>query len=534
MPTHSISFDSFEISTRDSELSLDHIGSTAFFTTLSASLPNQEDFRQLIQSKQIWLLSPGVCRLEINLNLDLAPIDDPKLEPHFLEYIAQVIANSTLDVLVRDIKYEQMHDGTPNLYFSLEHPEKSSSLLCPPHMPSMHFQGLECQLRLSTELNGAKPEARDQGADCIQTDEASLPASLATSQDPARLDGLYSPFEVLGSNTQDACIPDIWLAAGSLIEAALQTLIGTKKRFPGLKSTGSSHSVSLLELAPTIWNPRYLQLTAAHARYFSKIANILGSCVSGQSPELRRTTKRLRGGIGIQSPEDEDDKNNDNGYSTLRDAAHQKLWGLLQANLKPTVGVANRSAIPQRRISQELDEVVNFNNIDLGEQDSWREHEHGSVAELEHSQVIELDIDYWEEYEQAYSLISDHGSCFGLASSAAEIAPGDFPLPTLDHDFPGGSFPYFPELNPYPPDEPIVMAYHADEYTEEDWLMICEEQSGYLGDAGHPGSDYHDETSQAHSYPTMHTAGPISYRDNNYRPDSLMGDMQDELIFTQI
>lgn len=49
-----------------------------------------------------------------------------------------------------------------------------------------------------------------------------------------------------------------------LLDAALRKLIGVKHTFPGVKVTEDRQFPSLIEIAPAVWNLRYLQVCERH------------------------------------------------------------------------------------------------------------------------------------------------------------------------------------------------------------------------------------------------------------------------------
>ncbi|KAI1132533.1 hypothetical protein F5Y10DRAFT_292939 [Nemania abortiva] len=299
----------FELSGRTFGLSLS-MTSAAFIDDVPLRNVTKDDLSSLIQSKQLWLLPRGLCRLDVHVQLDECDIIWREEQDYFFEFIADAICQSYLwwqlglRVEILDVDYYGEEDDRPNLCFSIEQLDMSSALLSPPHTSTAHFKGLECILQFKAS---SRPEASDIGEDQLDPDAPDL--------------------------------IDVWENAAYLVESALCITFGTRQRIPGLRICELEKAPSLLGLAPAIWNCRYLKSTVSHTKNFAVISNILASSLSGQSPELRRKGAKLlehHAGASID-PYREPECSTRQLESTIQ----RMLWNLLQATLKPTIGTNN-------------------------------------------------------------------------------------------------------------------------------------------------------------------------------------------------
>ncbi|KAI1433187.1 hypothetical protein GGR50DRAFT_516331 [Xylaria sp. CBS 124048] len=323
-----IGLKTFEISSKTFDLSLS-MTSTAFIYHIPLCDTTPDHLTSLIQSKQLWLLPRGPCRLDVHVQL---PECDARTEEtvDFLEFIADTICQSSLwaqlglTIKVLDVQCHPDEDNIPSLYFSIEPPDMSTALLSPPHTHTAHFKGLECVLQFNPSSHSP-----------AENEQIDLEFPSPGSQTP--------PLTEVSSSYFTTRAPDLakrWEIAACLVEAALTFMLGTRKRIRGLAILELNEAPSLLDLAPAIWNSHYLKCTANHAKNFSLISNILASSANGQSPELRRK--------GAQFWRDSSSGTGD-GYNSvtppsprlLESCIDQRLWDLLRVTLKPTMGMVN-------------------------------------------------------------------------------------------------------------------------------------------------------------------------------------------------
>lgn len=81
----------FEISSQDFDLSL-FMTSVAFIYDVSLGNVTAKDLSSLIQSKQLWLLPRGHCRLDMHVQSDERDV----WQDGFLEFIADTVHQSSV------------------------------------------------------------------------------------------------------------------------------------------------------------------------------------------------------------------------------------------------------------------------------------------------------------------------------------------------------------------------------------------------------------------------------------------------------
>ncbi|KAI2471753.1 hypothetical protein F4781DRAFT_439651 [Annulohypoxylon bovei var. microspora] len=385
----------FELSSGDSRSSLS-VTSLALISGLPPLQCPSEELYQLIQSKQLWLVSPGFCRIQIIVCQNRLSMTSDESEVGFLEHLADAICQCSLwptlglTIKQEDIQCQPPYDGAPNLYFIVEHPQKSSLLLSPPHSPTARFNGIECLFRYQSDNPEAAYSATERYDICdTDMDDYSPETTL-------QLEDLNHTYE--GAMLEDywddpIADPPInqaqqrWDDAAYLAQMALHVTIGIKKRMRGLRLFQLDSRPSLLEIAPAIWNARYLEAVTSHVANFSIISNILATSSRGQSSSLRQKSAKLLMDV-VRSDQPRDGTKSEGDLNQYRSSVQQRLWSLLQTTLKPTIRMknANISVISQRRES--TNEAFEFMPM---ETDGLDEFENSSVNVFENSSVNVFD-----------------------------------------------------------------------------------------------------------------------------------------------
>lgn len=220
-----------------------------------------------------------------------------------------------LKITLCDIVYETepKHDDDPNLYFVVEHPDKSSALLSPPYAKLAYFSGVHATFHF-----------------------------LRDNEDVVR---------------SMHCYPEVDEECASLADSALYALFGVPTRRRMLKLIKFDDVPSVIDFAPTIWNAHYLQVrllgslaalsqstntghqaTSIHVRNFPVISDILMELTNAQSPSLRKKAAQLLENdrpqsLGHNIPQSSGEDNR-GGQGVLDD----RLWELVQTTLEPTIG----------------------------------------------------------------------------------------------------------------------------------------------------------------------------------------------------
>ncbi|KAI1804554.1 hypothetical protein F4811DRAFT_274197 [Daldinia bambusicola] len=339
----------FELSSTECGSSLS-VTSLALISDVPSSQHTPEKLFQSIQSKELWLVSPGICRMQIIVVQNQVSLLMKEAEPGFLEHLADAICRcplwSALGLTIKqeDIQYEPLYDGAPNLYFIIEHLHKSSVLLSPPDSPTARLNGIECLFRYQANNSdvGNTDTREPSRCDFDMEDYASRPAvrhrmSDLTDDTPDNVvDDYYWEEPTLDSFVGHSI--QQWDDAGYLAQVALYVTIGIRKRMRGLRLFHLDTRPSLLELAPAIWNAHYLKIVACHAKTIPIISTILATSSRHQSASLQEKSRKLL----------LENLSHDKGSNTMKIEAEpntylcsiqKKLWDLVQTTLEPTVRI---------------------------------------------------------------------------------------------------------------------------------------------------------------------------------------------------
>ncbi|KAH9907912.1 hypothetical protein F4778DRAFT_453623 [Xylariomycetidae sp. FL2044] len=280
----------------------------------SSSSEPVADLLERVMTKRLWLQSPGFCRLEIVVD-ECEPFTTNDLSDNpFLDFLASAICSCpvwhSLGLEVSrdydDLPHSQ--DGTSYLSFNIQHPDKSSALLSPSHLPIALFDGVECKFSFKSDTTGAD-HVND---DVFQAHQHRQHAVLLTYK-------------------------------------ALYTLTGVKKHFSRIRIEQVESHPSLLALAPSVWNANHLRVTATHAKQLPKLATILSSSIHGQSPALRQRAAEL-----LEEPENDGSAvrgEQPGEAASAREKITEKLWNLVQVSLDPSIRPRIKSSTKPRHSS---------------------------------------------------------------------------------------------------------------------------------------------------------------------------------------
>ncbi|KAH8677354.1 hypothetical protein BX600DRAFT_123569 [Xylariales sp. PMI_506] len=157
----------------------------------------------------------------------------------------------------------------PNLYFEIEHPDKSNALLSPPYAKTSALDGLVCVFAYHTIPAKKKfNELVDNvpANNCVDSDQQKAhfqhhPSELyigcaAFDEDVAMgVRDMDNEFKAQANNE----VRDFRRMTAELTSAALFKLLGVKTKFPEIR-LGAAFHPTLLDIAPSVWNHHYLRV----------------------------------------------------------------------------------------------------------------------------------------------------------------------------------------------------------------------------------------------------------------------------------
>ncbi|KAK1832187.1 hypothetical protein QBC39DRAFT_433513 [Podospora conica] len=127
----------------------------------------------------------------------------------------------------------------------------------------------------------------------------------------------------------------------TLLDVGLRKLLGVGRGPQGFRTTKSGPSPSLMEIAPGVWNLRYLQLLETHARAIPAIASGVARLANARSSQLREKVARL-GLSGGPASEAADRVDCGEG---VEEETRGRLWSLCQTKIQadPMAKTASQS-----------------------------------------------------------------------------------------------------------------------------------------------------------------------------------------------
>ncbi|KAF3766222.1 hypothetical protein M406DRAFT_330055 [Cryphonectria parasitica EP155] len=213
-------------------------------TSASLSLPDdQEDIsaaelRHLVRSGSIWVTRGAPCEFQLSIGF-ASPLDGGLQED--LEHVIIRALESLSNAVEDKIQVEEMARS-----------EATRITTLPPH--TQQFRDFR-----------RNPPRKARGATRDQRD---------------------IPIYDLGSNLQKDKL-------GSLTHAALSLLLGSRKRFDGIRCIRPRDCVTLLDIAPAVWSAHYFQEIAARVQLAPLISSALGNMLNSKSTRLRQIVQTL-------------------------------------------------------------------------------------------------------------------------------------------------------------------------------------------------------------------------------------------------
>jgi hypothetical protein len=192
----------------------------------------------------------------------------------------------------RDDRFQSLDipPTTSQIFFALEHPASASGLLAPPHVHCARFLGITCSFEFQVKHRPALIKSNTHSA----LGSASPITNLASRRSHRMSSTTVSATTVhrrfvdhvlpracsdhsTAWHASDGMTPslraqnpkhlfedaDLKSKASVLIKGALHSLIGIKRRILGIRTLTAAPSPSLIEIAPAVWNFRYLNVSYA-------------------------------------------------------------------------------------------------------------------------------------------------------------------------------------------------------------------------------------------------------------------------------
>ncbi|KAK3943449.1 hypothetical protein QBC46DRAFT_254129 [Diplogelasinospora grovesii] len=313
MPSTVVDLGDLKLVKKPSNLSL------ALSSSVSVTLPpgcpepvTAAELCQLSKSGRIWIAKGGSCQINFRTLVNAKPAASLGLSAKRLSDVLDLAADCPVS------------DANSIASYFLHHPDLSSERLAPSNVPSYKLLGLDCTLDFQVKLPLSTARARHDTKTHKAREATSKPMQRKIAPSWNRRYGLRSTSariedalkaneetheaatvsdsksrpdssQALHGIEQDSLVPkDEHLEdMAYLLNAALRKLIGVKGLIPGIRTLSSLQSPPLIEIAPAIWNLRYLQLLAAHAQVIKTVAGGVARLRNARSASLRQKLERV-------------------------------------------------------------------------------------------------------------------------------------------------------------------------------------------------------------------------------------------------
>ncbi|KAK0705321.1 hypothetical protein B0H67DRAFT_380205 [Lasiosphaeris hirsuta] len=350
---------SISVATKQSLLSLTL--SSSFSIALPSLWPQPLTAAELCRSSKagdIWIAKGGSCQIDFR-----ALVNDGRSGSSNCDHIAasKVVHMAAECPIWKSIGLELRVKHTvpqvapdqyyPQTSYFLHHPDLSSEMIAPSHVPLARFQGLTCELsfHLHNDEREAKAAQHNTTPQVVAKDSAqenwghhynlrrdprptkkvsavrddSCPESITASRQVGQLEQ-----DSLGTTSPSKSRMEIGDMV-SLLDVALRRLTGVERVSPGIKTTRSMPSPSLIDIAPGVWNLRYLQSLETHARIIPIIANGMARLTNARSASLREKLDKFTRTRAPNNPKEGAGEDN-----LTRDEVKKTLWSLCQTGVR--------------------------------------------------------------------------------------------------------------------------------------------------------------------------------------------------------
>ncbi|KAK3397314.1 hypothetical protein B0T20DRAFT_500964 [Sordaria brevicollis] len=360
----------------------------------------------------LWMAKSGSCQLVFKTFINGQLPDPNVIDPAIISFLIGMAAECSE-------QEEQDRKPAETTYF-LCHPDLSSEMIVPPTITCVKFKGLMCKLNLRIDTSwgskaGRKPK-RGSSKKPVEEETVQEPEepSVAGETQPAgkrrnprrvtrAADVKYTdivarkPAARKANTSVNSDSDQVILLSISKEEAeemalfldvALRKLVEVKHNSPGIKVfSGDADFPSLIEIAPAVWNLRYLQSMTAHAKTIPTIASGVARLRNAQAASLREKVSKLSGASGAEPPSNNSPSHAAEGNleEAIMKEVGKRLWTLCQTTIRvePTVKTGSKRKVkvdekeaPADTQAEEEEEVTQEEYFSQLTDDGWVDHHH--------------------------------------------------------------------------------------------------------------------------------------------------------------
>ncbi|EGX93465.1 hypothetical protein CCM_04839 [Cordyceps militaris CM01] len=255
----------------------------------TATISCADDIIRLRREDKLWILPATPCRMRISIQL-LGRVSGQSLD---MGQVARWIESCNIwERLKLRVRYCEV-PGDSALSFSLQHPDVSASLSCPPTAAKRELQDLRCQVEITQTPNTRHLKKRKRANMNELRDETGHQAA-----EPLRTSHLnrHQSRELL-TMTNYVHNRDFY----NILQAAITVLVsGSARHLTDMTVRQGNTAHALARLVPAVFNVPYIKVISDRAQHMSTITGALTAMqTTVQSPALKRKLWNLadRGGI---------------------------------------------------------------------------------------------------------------------------------------------------------------------------------------------------------------------------------------------
>ncbi|GAB1313253.1 hypothetical protein MFIFM68171_03463 [Madurella fahalii] len=309
-----------------------------------------DELRKAFLAGELWVSKPGSCRIEFLTLLNSGLCGGASLDPSVIAAIISLASECPvwkdlgLELRVNYASHDRLDQCRPQVSYFLHHPDLASEMIAPRDVRLAQFQSLTCEVDYCFGISPAgahaspqptfEPPSSSQHApeDRRQSTYGFRSNPQLSKKAAAPHEGTNSPLHFEQESTE-AFAPEAVIAEmACLLDAALRKLIGDKRTSPKGRAIKNTQPHSLIDIAPAVWNLRYLQTMTAHAQIIPTIATGLARLKNAQSASLREKLDIITHAI-TESNNKETEFNPE--ASSTADEIKKRLWLLCQTGIQP-------------------------------------------------------------------------------------------------------------------------------------------------------------------------------------------------------
>lgn len=297
MVAASVDLGSIKITGRKHNLSLTLSSSCTIVLPSSWSTPyTADELRRASFAGDLWISKAGSCPIEFLTLLNGELPDSANLDPTVTTAIvglasecsvryqhpclavrgfltAQIWDDLGLKLRVNHTSHDRLDRCCPQISFFLHHPDLTSEMIAPQDVRVAQFQSLTCEIDYCFgtvprgKTNASRQPTLEPSSSSLYAPEGSRRSKYSLRSNPrlsrkaaAAHDEMISPPNLEQGSTETFAPEAVVAEMTYLLDLALRKLIGSGRILPKGKTIKSTQPHSLVDIAPAVWNLRYLQV----------------------------------------------------------------------------------------------------------------------------------------------------------------------------------------------------------------------------------------------------------------------------------